>query len=159
MSLVTWNGKLLLSPGGKLVLGPAADECCCVEEGCCGVYPDRLKVTFEFCGTYVIYLDLVDPSPVAFPAKCWEGSLLIQDGTLTIRALCSFATEINEDDECGYWCWDACTGPDTACSWGSYGSWRRMKATSPYASYTTPAPPSACDYDCTASPTFLIEDA
>jgi hypothetical protein len=30
MSLVTWNGKLLLSPNGKLTLGPAADVCCCV---------------------------------------------------------------------------------------------------------------------------------
>jgi hypothetical protein len=32
MSLVTWNGKLLLSPNGRLTLGPAADICCCVEE-------------------------------------------------------------------------------------------------------------------------------
>jgi hypothetical protein len=39
MSLVTWNGKLLLSPNGKLTLGPAADVCCCVGppvDGCCG---------------------------------------------------------------------------------------------------------------------------
>lgn len=35
MSLVTWNGKLLLSPSGHLTLGPAADECCC-PTGCCG---------------------------------------------------------------------------------------------------------------------------
>ena len=32
MSLVTWNGRLLLSPEGKLVLGPAAAACCCEEE-------------------------------------------------------------------------------------------------------------------------------
>ena len=37
MSLVTWNGKLLLSPNGRLTTGPAGDACCCVEDtGCCG---------------------------------------------------------------------------------------------------------------------------
>lgn len=36
MSLVTWGGKLLLSPNGRLTLGPAADACCCVETvDCC----------------------------------------------------------------------------------------------------------------------------
>ena len=37
MSLVTWYGKLLLSPGGHLTLGPAAEVCCCPG----GTPPDR----------------------------------------------------------------------------------------------------------------------
>ena len=36
MSLVTWGGKLLLSPNGKLTLGPAAAACCC--EGAVGCF-------------------------------------------------------------------------------------------------------------------------
>lgn len=42
MSLVTWEGRLLLSPGGRLTLGPAADECCCVEGCSCSSLPDTL---------------------------------------------------------------------------------------------------------------------
>jgi hypothetical protein len=44
MSLVTYGGKLLLSPNGKLTLGPAAAVCCCVEPGCCAPTCETLTI-------------------------------------------------------------------------------------------------------------------
>lgn len=49
MSLVTWNGKLLLT-NGKLTLGPAADECCCVGTEGCEAVPDDLELQIDYCG-------------------------------------------------------------------------------------------------------------
>ena len=47
MSLVTWGGKLLLSPNGKLTLGPAAAACCCGTQPCCPNEPTgALLLTF-----------------------------------------------------------------------------------------------------------------
>lgn len=51
MSLVTWGGKLLLSPSGKLTLGPPADVCCCVESPTgCDTLPDVLELELSYCG-------------------------------------------------------------------------------------------------------------
>ena len=51
MSLVTWQGKLLLT-NGKLTLGPAAAACCCVEsacDSCCGdAYDGPGEFGFDF---------------------------------------------------------------------------------------------------------------
>lgn len=52
MSLVTWQGRLLLT-NGKLTLGPAADECCCVEDvhGCFSCIDPGNPSLWEVCIT------------------------------------------------------------------------------------------------------------
>lgn len=108
MSLVTWGGKLLLSPNGKLTLGPAAAACCCGGEPCgCDDLPATLYLDIECpdqSWTDTITLTaIVDGCPEYQCARRWEGSATLTCGTaVNVWVLC--------DGEYLYWSWDG-NGP------------------------------------------------
>jgi len=83
MSLVTWGGKLLLSPNGKLTLGPAAAACCCVSGCGCEYLPGTIWVIvnrtggdFSDCPAGAFDGEVAEMSLVqTAPTKIWQGTL------------------------------------------------------------------------------------
>lgn len=89
MSLVTWQGKLLLT-NGKLTIGPAAAECCCTETPTDCPTPEEIPsfwIQFTLpaacsscCGTLSHTIELpwnVDRNNWSFNSSEWCGSVYL----------------------------------------------------------------------------------
>lgn len=148
MSLVTWNGHLLLSPGGSLVSGPASATCCCEGgPGCCDHLPATMYLDIECPDTSeIVTIELTASDPCTMCegteklTRFWQGSgSLSCSGTLTVYVGCDGTLiGIHLDD-------NGSPGPPSdVCDLGTYNLVAGGDAFgSPWSA--TNAPPGGCE--------------
>jgi len=90
MSLVTWGGKLLLSPNGKLTLGPAAAACCCLSDCCCDALNDLfVEATVGTCYATDQMTRQADGTYAGDTIKSWKIELSLGGSdVLTVFVFC-----------------------------------------------------------------------